>query len=66
MSNFSTYFPIPSSGGGSALTNTYSSFHVTSTTAGYDPSTGIYNHPEGGVFLQTGFLSSDVPHTQML
>ena len=60
MSNFSTYFPIPSSGGGSALTNTYASFHVTSTTAGYDPSTGIYNHPEGGVFLQTGFLSSDV------
>ena len=59
MSNFSTYFPIPSSGGGSALTNTYASFHVTSTTAGYDPSTGIYNHPEGGVFLQTGFLSSD-------
>ena len=58
MSNFSTYFPIPSSGG-SALTNTYASFHVTSTTAGYDPSTGIYNHPEGGVFLQTGFLSSD-------
>jgi len=60
MGNFSTYFPIPSSGGGGgALTNTYASFHVTSTTPGYDPSTGIYNHPEGGVFLQTGFLSSD-------
>jgi hypothetical protein len=67
MANFSNYFPIPSSGGGGGgLTNTYAAFHVNDgtvagfpLTVGYTPSTGVYEHPEGGVFLKTGHTLKD-------
>jgi hypothetical protein len=64
MGNFSNYFPIPSSGGGGGgggLTNTYATFNVDDgsdpsrpVTPGYVPATGLYTHPDGGVYLEQG------------
>ncbi len=68
MSKFTDYFPTAGggAGGGGGLTNTYAAFHVNDgtvtgfpLTAGYTPSTGVYEHPEGGVFLKTGHTLKD-------
>ena len=57
MSNFSTYFPIPSSGGGGGIPiNGYFPFIVSSTgiPTGYDSTTGLYTHPDGTFWVKTG------------
>ena len=68
MSKFTDYFPTAGggAGGGGGLTNTYAAFHVNDgtvigfpLTVGYTPSTGVYEHPEGGVFLKTGHTLLD-------
>lgn len=69
MSKFTDYFPTAGggAGGGGGLTNTYAAFNVQDgsvpnipTSPGYNPTTGVYEHPEGGVFIQTGF---EVPNS---
>ena len=57
MSNFSTYFPIPSSGGSGIPINGYFPFIVSSTgvPTGYDSTTGLYTHPDGTFWLKSGF-----------
>ena len=58
MSNFSQYFPSTSSGGGSGGTpiNGYTPFLVTGTgnPLGYDATTGLYTHPDGTFWIETG------------
>ncbi len=60
MSNFTDFFP---SSGGAGGVNSYSVFSVSDGTSGlpvtegYNSSTGIYEHPVGGVYLQTGFTA---------
>jgi len=59
MNNFSTYFPIPSSGGGIPI-NGYFPFTVSSTgTTGYNATTGLYTHPDGTFWLRSGFTKID-------
>jgi hypothetical protein len=55
MSNFSSYFPVPSSGGGGIPINGYFPFLVNTSTTGYDNATGLYTHPDGTFWLKTGF-----------
>lgn len=55
MSNFSQYFPIGSSGGGGIPINGYFPFTVSSTsTTGYNATTGLYTHPDGTFWLRSG------------
>ena len=59
MSNYSDFFGVGSSGGGggSVPINSYLPFYVsgTSNPTGYDAATGLYTHPDGNFYLQTGF-----------
>lgn len=56
MSNFSTFFPA----GGTGLVNGAVPMYIYATasggnTPGYDEATGLYTHPNGSIFLKTGF-----------
>ena len=57
MSNYSDFFGVGSSGGGGVPINSYLPLIVTATgnPTGYDAATGLYTHPNGEFYLQTGF-----------
>ena len=58
MSNYSDFFGVGSSGGGGGIPiNSYAPYLVTATTGnpvGYDATTGLYTHPDGTFWLETG------------
>ena len=62
MSNYSDFFGVGSSGGGGGVPiNGYTPFLVTTTgnPTGYDATTGLYTHPDGTYWVQTGFTILD-------
>ena len=57
MSNYSDFFGVGSSGGGGGIPiNSYTPFYTISTgnPTGYDQVTGLYTHPDGSFWLETG------------
>ena len=57
MSNYSDFFGVGSSGGGGGIPiNGYLPFTVSATNnpTGYDATTGLYTHPDGTFWVQTG------------
>ena len=65
MSNYSDFFGVGSSGGGGSFpVNSYLSYFVTSTgnPTGYDATTGLYSHPNGEFWLETGNIIGASPY----
>ena len=66
MSNYSDFFGVGSSGGGGGIPiNSYTPFSVITTNnpTGYDATTGLYTHPDGTFWLQTGDQLAGVSST---
>ena len=62
MSNYSDFFGVGSSGGGGGIPiNGYTPFLTIATgnPSGYDATTGLYTHPDGTFWLETGNLLVD-------
>lgn len=61
MPNLSDFFPAQAATGTGLPVNTHESFYVggTGNPSGYNATTGLYTHPNGDVWLKTGYTIID-------